>query len=66
MSKGKPSKYQQQLKGKGSVGPRVQGQLERKVNTETSERTKQRKEGDSIDEIFGFQRITEVTFNSSS
>ncbi len=59
-----PSKYQQQLRGSGRGGDsaglvRVQGQLERRGRKENSDRARQRLEGDRIDEIFGFKRLTE-------
>lgn len=56
------SKYQQQLRGSSKDGAglvRVQGQLERRGPKQNTERTRQRLEGDTIDEIFGFKRLTE-------
>ncbi len=52
------TKYQQQQRSSGLT--KVQGQTERRIGTkENSERTKQRLEGDRIDESFGFHRVTE-------
>lgn len=53
-----PTKYQKQLKGTSSF-KKTQGQTERRVNTESSDRTRQRLENDRIDSIFGFDRLVE-------
>lgn len=54
------TKYQAQLKSKGGGLTKVSGQTEKRVPTENADRARQRAEGDRIDEIFGFSRLTEV------
>ena len=63
------SKYQLQQKGKPSEGKhrgqsavRLQGQAERRVGggaRASAEQLRQRREGDAIDAVFGFNRIKE-------
>ena len=57
---GKPTKYQQQMKGKGYSSSKQQGQTIRAYGRqESSQRTALRLEGDEIDKKFGFDRMTE-------
>jgi hypothetical protein len=59
----KLTRYQKQMKGKqGQSSVRLQGQLEKKLggSKESAERTQHRLEGDTIDSIFGFDRMKEV------
>jgi len=56
---GKLTNYQAQLKSKGNY-TKVLGQTEKRTPTENANRTRIRNEGDRIDELFGFKRLTEV------
>lgn len=66
------SKYQMQQKGgahRGQGSIRLQGQSERRLaggSRATAEQLKQRKAGDEIDSLFGFDRIKEVCIHTSS
>lgn len=62
MGDDKLTRYQKQQKGKqGQSSVRLQGQLERKVGgiRESVDKTQLRLDGDKIDSIFGFDRMTE-------
>jgi hypothetical protein len=56
------TKYQQQLKGKQGQGSvRIQGQIEKKTYSKSSqEKIQARLDGDEIDAKFGFDRLKEV------
>ena len=64
MSNNGLSRYQKQLKGNKSSNTTIQyGQVEKKATgtREKTDRTRERLEGDDIDNIFGFQRMKEVS-----
>ena len=59
------SNYQRQLKGGGGKSTVMQyGQVEKRARgtRERVDKTRERLEGDRIDEIFGFQRMKEVCY----